>query len=207
MIGTIVGHVHISNSISKLGATIPSVNLPPIETCDLQAGCHQKCYAMRGRFRFKNVKDVVRRNLDIWKNDPDGFERDVEIAAFPARFFRYHSSGDIPDGAYLRMMVRVAERCPGTSFLCFTKKFRIVNEFIDSGGVIPANLHIVYSAWGDFIPENPHNFPVAYVKFKDRESYIPKDAMPCQGYCGDCVQTERSCWDLKPGQSVCFDEH
>ena len=29
----------------------------------------------------------------------------------------------------------------------------------------------------------------------------------CPKYCGDCVITGESCWDLKSGEAVCFDEH
>ena len=205
----VVGHVHISNGISKLGPAIPSVNLPPVITCDKMAGCAKKCYARKGRFSFKHVKELLRRNLDVWENDPDGYERDVKIAAYTSRFFRFHSSGDIPDANYLAMMVRVATSCPHTSFLCFTKKYAIVNQYIESNGIqaMPPNLHIVYSAWGSFIPDNPFNLPVAYIRFKKVETFIPKDAHQCSGYCGECVQTGRSCWDLKQGESVVFNEH
>ena len=203
------GHVHISRGISKLGESIPSVNLPPLLTCRLDAPCTKKCYARKGRFSFGRIKDLLQRNFDIWKEDPEGFERDVMIAAYTARFFRFHSSGDIPDGDYLDMMIRVAKRCENTSFLCFTKKYEMVNECLNWHGpdVIPPNLHIVFSAWGDFVPENPYHFPVAYIAFKKQENKIPADAYPCSGFCGDCVQTGHSCWDLKPGESVYFNEH
>ena len=201
------GHVHISTSISKLGAAIPSVNLPPVITCNTAAGCAKKCYARKGRFAFKHIKDLLQRNFDIWREDPDGYERDVAIAAFTSRFFRFHSSGDIPDDAYLLMMIRVAGKCPNTSFLCFTKKYEIVDNYIDSGGIVPDNLHIVFSAWGDYVPTNKHNLPVAYIRFKNQPTKIPGDAFPCPGYCGNCVATGCSCWDLKPGESVVFNEH
>lgn len=205
----IVGHVHISISISKLGPSIPSVNLPPGLTCDLRCGCAKKCYARKGRFAFKHVKELLQRNYDVWINDPEGYERDVKCAAYTARFFRFHSAGDIPDPNYLRMMVRVARECPNTSFLCFTKKYGIVNDFIEHEGIaaLPKNLNIVFSAWGLFLPENPYNLPVAYIRFKKQETYIPTNALPCSGYCGECVQTGRSCWDLKTGESVVFNEH
>lgn len=203
------GHVHISNGISKLGSSIPSVNLPPVVTCDPRAGCAKKCYARKGRFAFPRVKQLLQRNLDIWKRDPDGFERDVAIAAYTSRFFRFHSSGDIPDPAYLEMMVRVASRCQQTSFLCFTKKCDIVNAFIRANGdeAIPSNLRIVFSAWGDYRPDNPFDLPVAYIRFRKTETYIPDCARPCGGYCGDCVRTGSSCWDLRRGEAVVFNEH
>lgn len=203
----IVGHVHISRGITKLGESIPSVNLPPVLTCREDAPCFKHCYARKGRFAFQHNKDLLNRNLEVWREDPDGFERDVRIAVFQSRFFRFHSSGDIPDAAYLGMMVRVAASCPKTNILCFTKKFELVNEFIRENGSLPGNLNIVFSAWGDFIPDNPYGLPVAYIRLRHESSSIPESARQCPGYCGDCIQTGCSCWDLKPGESVVFNEH
>lgn len=137
------------------------------------------------------------------------FKRDVMIAAFCSRFFRWHSSGDIPDENYLSMMVDLAQQLPHTNFLCFTKKFELVNHYLDNHKSFPKNLSMVLSAWGSsFIPENPYNLPVAYVRFrKGDQGFIPDDAIKCNGYCGECTLTGDSCWDLKPGQSVCFNEH
>lgn len=202
-------HVHISRGITKLGAAIPSVNLPPGDTCRPDAPCFRLCYARKGRFSFTHTRDLLSRNLRLWRTDPDRYEREIECAAYTSRFFRFHSSGDIPDDAYLAMMIRVANRCKETAFLCFTKKFELVDKYIFDHGpeAIPHNLHIVYSAWGNFLPVNPHNLPIAYIKLRKEQSAIPGDARPCSGYCGDCVASGHSCWDLKPGQSVCFNQH
>lgn len=202
-------HVHISRGVSKLGHAIPSVNLPPGPTCRPDAPCFKLCYARKGRFSFQHNKDLAQRNLQIWQENPERFERDVECAAYTSRFFRWHSSGDIPDAGYLNMMRRVAVKCPETSFLCFTKKFELVNDLISVEGteILPTNLRIVLSAWGDFAPENPHNFPMAYIDLKGRDCDIPDDARACTGYCGECVLSGYSCWDLKPGESVFFKQH
>ena len=200
-------HVHISYSISKLGANIPSVNLPPVRTCRADAPCAGKCYARKGRFSWTKNKALLERNLEIWEKDPEQFERDVMIAAFPSRFFRWHSAGDIPDMDYLKMMVRVAEAVSGTAFLVFTKKFELVNAYIAEYGMPPKNLKIVFSAWGCFLPVNPYNLPVAYIRFKKCECAIPENAHHCPKYCGECVMSGMSCWDLNCGESVYFDEH
>lgn len=203
-------HVHISRGITKLGQNIPSVSLPPGITCRPDAPCAKLCYARKGRFSFTHNKDLLRRNLDIWQSDPEGFERDVKIAAWTSRFFRWHSAGDIPDPDYLHMMVRVAVQCPGTNFLCFTKKYELVNQYVSDNGQLPDNLKLIFSAWGDLTPEDPYGFPVAYIRFKKKqESSIPENAWQCSGYCGACVQTGRSCWDMQRGCNDCvvFNEH
>lgn len=201
-------HVHISRSNQKLGAGIPSVNLPPCTSCRQNAPCYDKCYARKGHFVFKNVRNAMAENFAIWKNEPDRYESDLKIAAWPSRFFRFHSAGDIPDAAYLRMMVRIANELPQTHFLAFTKQYELVNAYISAYGPFPTNLSIVLSAWGDsFMPENPHNLPVAYVQLKNKSCTIPDDAMQCSGYCGNCVHGRKNCWTLKSGESVVFKEH
>lgn len=200
-------HVHISNGVTKLGIHIPSVNLPPVVTCRPGAPCVAKCYARKGRFCFNRNKSLLDYNLDIWEQDAATFEDDVFRAASFAKFFRWHSSGDIPDENYFAMMVRIANKIPATKFLCFTKKYELVNSWLDEHEHIPDNLIIVLSAWGDFVPENPYNLPVAYVQLRNADCHIPATAIPCSGFCGDCVFTGCSCWDLKAGQSVRFNEH
>lgn len=201
-------HVHISKGVSKLSPNIPSVSLPVGLTCRENAPCKEKCYASKGRFCFRRNKSLLDLNMEIWKQDPLQYERDVVIAAFSSRFFRWHVAGDIPDANYLEMMVRVAAGLPGTKFLAFTKKFELINDYIASHpDEIPGNLSIVLSAWGDFLPENPFNLPVAYVRLKKGDNKIPPHARPCSKFCGDCVVTGKDCWNLRLGEAVVFDEH
>lgn len=198
---------YISHGVSKLGPQIPSINLPPIVTCRPDAPCFAKCYARRGRFCFSKNKAHLQDNLTLWLTDPNAYECSVVCAAYFSHFFRWHSSGDIPDAAYLEMMVRVARRLPDTSFLCFTKKHELVNDHIKGYGELPQNLTIVFSAWSSFLPPNPHNLPAAYVRFKKGAASIPENTRECPSYCGDCVATGASCWDLQPGEAVVFNEH
>lgn len=200
-------HVHISFHNSKLGAGIPSVNLPVGCTCRPDAPCFKKCYARRGRFSFARNRALLESNLAIWRNDPERYEDDILHTAYFHNFFRWHASGDIPDMDYLKMMVRVAQRLPKVHFLAFTKKYELVNDYISHKGSLPENLTIVFSAWGTFLPKNPFNLPVAYIHFKREPAPIPPNARSCPSYCGDCVASGMSCWDLKPGECVAFNEH
>lgn len=203
----ILDHVHISRANSKLGPDIPSVSLPVGETCRKNAPCFKLCYGRHGRMAFPRVKGLSEKNYDIWKADPDFYKREIEIASFKSKFFRWHVCGDIPDPLYLEMMVEVAEKIPETKFLCFTKQYEIVNNYLDEHQVFPENLKMVLSAWGDWMPENPHNLPIAYIRLKDGGCNIPECAYQCSNYCGDCVMTGQSCWDLCLGGSVVFDQH
>ena len=199
--------VKISTSNSKLGL-IPSVSLQPILSCRKDCPCASDCYATKGRYRFHNVKQSLAHNLQCYKDNPDKYFRDILEALsgiISYRYFRWHAAGDIVDENYFEGMVLLAKQLPFTSFLAFTKKFEIVNSYIKSGGQIPDNLHIVFSAWGDdFKVVNPYLFPVAYVRFKDRENNnIPFDAAECSGDCTNCLQ----CWKIKKGESVVFNKH
>lgn len=203
--------VYVSTTVSKLGASIPTVNLPPIVTCRPDAPCAKcvaeggGCYALRGRFIFPNVKKSLAKNLEAYKENSKLYFSMIADSFKLFKYARFHSSGDLVDMNYLKGMCWVARKCPDTKILCFTKKFEIVNQFLDEGHRIPKNLVIVFSTWGDFIPENPHNLPMTYVEFKDksRNTHIPTDAIKCTGSCPKCL----GCFNLKKGGSVVFKKH
>lgn len=197
----------VTNGNSKLSASIPSINLPAGITCRPDAPCSKGCYAKKGNFMYKNIRDCYMQNLVDYKNNPTKYFDDIikffnqDLAIF--RYARWHSSGDIVDINYLNGMCKVASKCKQTKFLCFTKKYEIVNEYLDEGGCIPPNLHIVFSGWdANWTFDNPHNFPTSYVRFKDDTRDFNK-AKQCTGKCYDCL----NCWKLRKGQSVVFNKH
>ena len=200
--------VKVSVTISKLGATIPSINLPPVVTCRPNAPCIHGCYALRGHFRYDAVKNRLAENLAAYKENPKLFFDMIAEQTKLARFCRWHSSGDIVDINYLAGMCKVARKNKGVKYLCFTKKYELVNQYLDEGHKIPSNLRIVFSCWKDFVPENPYNIPTTWVYFPKKgenefNHLIPEDAIPCSGKCYAC----QSCWQLKKGQSVVFKKH
>ena len=199
-------HVHISHGNTKLGPNIPSVNLPAVTTCRQDAPCTKKCYAKKGTMAFPRVRQRAEDNLALWQQNHSRYEKDIVQAAFHNRYFRWHSSGDIPDTSYLDMMLRVAKTLPHTSFLVFTKQWEFINNCLDYVEK-PQNLQIVLSAWGEIIPPNPHGLPMAHIRFKREPVSLPEGALECSRYCGDCVMTEKNCWNLASGEHVYFHEH
>jgi len=152
---------------------------------------------------FQKMKRIV---FDVSRKLGKDIELEINNGLVSYSYFRWHAAGDIVDERYFDGMVKVAIDLPNTSFLAFTKKFEIVNKYLRSGGVIPENLHIVFSAWGDsFKIKNPYRFPVAYVRFSDdsQNKTIPKEAVECSGNCTKCLQ----CWKIKKGESVVFNKH
>lgn len=124
------------------------------------------------------------------------------------RFFRFHVSGDIPDDDYFAHMVAIAARNPHCEILCFTKKFPIVNRFLDmSGGALPENLHVLFSGWKGLTMENPYNLPEAHVLYRDGTTTAKPGYISCGGNCSSCAVTGCGCWVLKRGQQIVFNEH
>lgn len=207
--------VKISTGVSKLGACIPSINLPPIVTCRSNAPCAKctkeggGCYALRGNWLYEHTQKRLWGNLYAYREDPVNFFNSIISQTRLYNYVRWFSSGDIVDMDFLKGMCKVARTNKSTKYLCFTKKYELVNEFLDLGHKIPKNLRIVFSTWGDFIPENPYNLPMTYTKFKKgnvnfkTNKNIPETAIPCGGKCELC----QMCWLLKKGQSVVFNKH
>lgn len=197
-------YVNVSNTNSKLGAAILSINLPAGKTCAAGVPCRKGCYAMKGNWLFPNVVNSLEENLEAYVKNPKLYFESVAAQTALARFVRWHSSGDIVNAEYFEGMCKVARKNKGTHYLCFTKKYEIVNDFLAKGKRIPKNLSIVFSAWSNWIPENPYNMPMTYVYGKDFENdLIPKDSIPCHGKCYEC----QACWQLKKGQNVYFTKH
>lgn len=197
-------YAKVSNTNSKLGGQIYSINLPPVVTCRADAPCFKGCYACKGTWLYPNVKNSLQHNLEAYKSNPTLFFESVAAQTALVRFCRWHSSGDIVDMQYFEGMCKVARKNKDTHYLCFTKKYEIINEFLSKGKRIPKNLSIVFSAWSNWIPENPYDLPMTYVYGKEfNNELIPKDAIPCGGKCETC----QACWTLKKGQHVYFLKH
>lgn len=196
--------VSISPGNNKMGA-IPSVSLPPVVTCPRGVPCAAKCYAAKLCRLRPTVREAYARNLEILRADPAEYWRQVRFAARMARYFRFHVSGDIPGADYLAEMIATAETLPGTDFLAFTKNYTVVNAWIDNGGQLPGNLHLIFSEWGGAEIPNPHNLPTAAVIFKGEE---PREGWKvCGGNCTECACRGVGCWELKSGETIAFYEH
>ena len=196
--------ISISKGNSKMGA-IPSVSLPACITCNPNAPCFKKCYALRLSRRRSTVATAYARNLDILSTDPVAYWVQVKSAAITTRFFRYHVSGDIPNAEYFLNMVRTARELPNTTFLAFTKQYPIVNAYLNAGGTIPENLKIVFSNWGAWKCENPHEMPTCEIILKGNDP-APNWKI-CGGNCTECACRGIGCWELKKGDTIAIYEH
>ena len=161
----------VRNSSNRKTGDIPCINMPALMTCsgehaNTENGCgNGTCYAVHGlQATYPAVRARVRNYL-LYKRDPDRFWGLVDDATRNSRFARYHDSGDIVDYDYLCGMVEQARKRPGTIYWTMTKKFDIVNRYIDQNGDLPGNLVIMPSGWSCYNVDdyNPHSLPVTGV--------------------------------------------
>ena len=98
---------------------------------------------------------------------------------------------------------------PEISFLVYTKKYDMVNEYLDHHR-IPSNLCVRFSMWDNtWIVPNPHNLPLSFVDFKDqtRNVSIPKNAFKCKGNHADVTCTSCGVCFNKKVKNVVFKQH
>ena len=202
--------IHISPGNMKLGA-IMNISLPPVVTCQNCGSCCKYCYAVRSYNRFTDTAAGWNENYMLFSMDPDSYFSEISAAVKLQRFFRWHVSGDIVNRRYLHGMIRVANENPKCEFLAFTKAYQIVNAAIAAGAVIPANLHLLFSAAPGVDMPNPYKIPECHINFADPAlntycggaEYVYK----CGGNCTECAVNSCGCFFLKPGDVTIIDQH
>lgn len=201
--------INMSNNNSKTGRACLNLAFP-VCTCREDAPCKIGCYANKGRQTMANVQGAYYRNLRLYYEDPDNFFEQiyckVKFSGLPK--VRWFDSGDIADAEFFERMVELCKKTPDVKHMAFTKKYEIVNEYIDKNGKLPANLNILFSAWDKLweVP-NPHGLGMAYVDFTDKRLNpdFPKNAFVCPGRestcsaCGVCFS--------KKVKAVIFHQH
>lgn len=201
--------INMSNKNSKTG--IACLNLAfPVCTCRNDAPCKATCYANKGCQRIAKVQAAYYRNLRLYYENPDSFFEQVyykiKFSGLPK--VRWFDSGDIADAEFLNRMVDLCKKTPNVRHMCFTKKYELVNEYIDDHGEFPDNLNIMFSAWDKMweVP-NPHNLGIAYVDFNEKRlnPEFPENAFVCPGRESTCSACG-VCWS-KRLNAVVFKQH
>ena len=200
-------HVVISKGNSKLG-NIASVSLTPIVTCAPNACkfCGIKCYARKIARLRKTVRESYANNLDILLTENEKYWREVNAAVSVSAFFRFHVAGDIYDADYLENMVKVARANKHCTILCFTKKYDLVNSYLEHHR-LPKNLRIIFSVWKGLEMDNKFNLPEAHIMYKSGDTTASDGAKWCSGNCTECAGKKENCWTLKKGEQILFKEH
>lgn len=200
-------HVYISAGNRKTGFAVPSISLIPVADCGNCSACSRLCYDLRNDCIYNGVTSTRAKNSAIAHTAIDRYFFEIKIACKAFRFFRWHIGGDILSAAYLAGMIDVALACPHCTFLAFTKRFDLVNEYVANGGEIPSNFQLIFSAWPGMALDNPYNFPVSSPLFVDGSHAAGNDPISCPGDCSNCAMMGGGCWTLKHGQGVVFAAH
>lgn len=207
-------HIRISKGNRKTGFAVPSVSLIPVADCAHCETCKSGCYDVRNVCYQETVQRSRAINSAILRKDPARYFDEIAKAVRGFRFFRWHIGGDLVSRSYFLRVVEIAENTPKCDFLIFTKLYGVVNRFIDEGGNIPENLHIVFSDWrGEKMP-NPHKIPVSSPVWFDKEGNELERGKNttakfywCPGLCEECAENGSGCFGLKRGETILFKAH
>ena len=195
--------MHISLGNSKLGS-IPNFSVLPLVTCTNCNECSKHCYACKGCFNYNNVINSEAENTYLVMNEPKRVENEINAflnGVVLYRYFRWNTSGDVFSREYLEIIVNVAKANELTTFLVFTKNFKLFNEYLRENE-LPKNLKVVFSKWDNAEIDNEHNLPIAIVKVNE-QTEIPGNAYKCSGNCANCLE----CWNANKGTTRYFDLH
>ena len=145
------------------------------------------CYAMKGRYRFKNVKDALNRRLNSLTH-PQWVEAMTVLVSHYSRavpFFRWHDSGDLQGADHLKNIFEVCNATKQVQHWMPTREAKLLTYLQPE--VVPKNLIIRMSS--HMIDQKP-------VKFWPWTSTVSTGSFTCpaskQGNeCKSC----RNCWD------------
>jgi len=198
--------VSVSMSNSKMGK-VASVSMLPIITCPAccAGSCGSKCYALKLANLRPTVRSAYARNTAIAKYAIKAYFKAVDETMKAVRFFRFHVSGDILNKEYFSEMIKASENNPHCEILVFTKKYNLVNEYLNQGNKLPDNMHILFSGWFNLDPVNPYGLPETRVY--TGESDFNDNWTPCGGNCLNCAVTGSGCWTAKQGETIAFKLH
>ena len=158
--------------------------------------CHG-CYALKGRYRFRNVQDALERRYQAaMTNSQWVFGMVYLIQSSKENVFRWHDSGDIQSKEHLKRIFQVCELTPEVRHWLPTREAGILST-IDAQSV-PDNLIIRLSATKVDGPA-PKSWPWTSTVVTAQASC----PAPQQGnQCKDC----RACWD-KGVQNISYGKH
>jgi hypothetical protein len=143
------------------------------------------CYALKGRYRFPNVKKAMDRRLAALQ-DPRWVSG--MIALIKGRpVFRWHDSGDIQSAQHLKNIFEVCKQTQQTRHWLPTREAQFL-KFLDPD-VVPKNLKIVFS--------DHMNDQARGVTFWPYTSGVStKGGVTCPApKQGNQCQSCRACWD------------
>ena len=156
--------------------------------------CYE-CYAMAGRYVFRNVQDALDRRMDKLLNNPKWVDAMVVLLLHyctKSKVFRWHDSGDIQSIDHLQKIVEIAERTSDIQHWLPTREVGIVKQYLKEFGEFPNNLVVRISATMiNGLPHKFHRHTSTVSTAKDFDLGWTCPASKQGNKCGTC----RACWD------------
>lgn len=198
--------LRVSDRNDKMGL-IPSVSILPFMTCPAicRGTCGKSCYAAKLANLRPSVLSSWAHNTALVTLRPEVYWQQVREVLALSRFFRFHVGGDIINRAYLEQVISAAKDFPHCEILIFTKRYDLVNSWIDENGDLPENLHLHLSGWDGKRPPNPHHLPETNV-YGRKEEPDPSWLL-CGSHCETCACRGLGCWQSKKGDVIAFEKH
>jgi len=142
------------------------------------------CYALKGRYLFKNTKIAMARRLEALKDSR--WVRAMVVLMKNRKYFRWHDSGDLQGAWHLARILEVCKQTPDTQHWLPTREARLL-ALMDPD-VVPKNLLIRLSAT-KVNGAAPSSWPWTSTVTDGKGKTCPA---PDQG--GKCKSC-RQCWD------------
>ena len=181
----------------------PSINLPAVayitgaKLVKVRGSTCSGCYALKGRYRFQNVKDAMQHRL-AKLHDPRWIEAMVTLID-KQPVFRWHDSGDLQRVQHLKNIFAVCTRTPGTSHWLPPREARFLS--LMDPDVVPKNLKIVLSDHMNDQRVPPSWWPYTSGVTTDHNQ-VTCPAASQGNKCLDC----RKCWDRRT-KRVIYGKH
>jgi hypothetical protein len=168
----------------------PAYNLPAVacitgaKLVKIPGSVCAGCYALKGRYRFSNVRLALARRLESLPH-PRWVDAMVTLI-HGEEVFRWHDSGDLQSVEHLKKIFEVCSKTPETSHWLPTRERRFLPLNTDS---IPKNLTIRFSS--HMINQPPvKSWPWTSTVSTTTKTCPAKDQ-------GNSCQSCRACWDRK----------
>ncbi len=180
----------------------------PAQACNVgsrlrsvQGSICSKCYALKGRYVFGNVKKALQRRLASLVHSEWVEAMVFQINQTGINVFRWHDSGDLQSLEHLERIAQVCRLTPDVRHWLPTREYALVTAYKEKHGSFPDNLNVRLSAYmvDGPLPDGAANrLGVTMSGVTSDPKKVSCPAYKQGGVCSSC----RACWDKN--QAVVF---